>query len=203
MSEAGHSLSSVFGLDNSKLPDLRIAEVATCVRKLQQSLPDGIPAGYWPAVMTQVGAKVREALDIPLESILAGAWQRHKQFQKYCDSERYPPDVTSVVPLADHTISSTLEPYVEVFADDVSIGRIALNVQLKVALEGATLSIRDGKFRSLGLVRGKVGGKLSCGDVVLLDLSSRQYELPANISFGDGIPIATGQPRAEAPLAKA
>ena len=187
----GHSLSSVFGLDGKDMPDLRIAEVATCVRNLQQSLPDGLPGGYWPAVMTQVGAKVREALDVPLESILTGAWQRYKQFEKYRDPERYPPEVTSVVPLADHTISSTLEPYVEVFADDVSVGRIALNVELNIALEGATLSIRDGKFRSLGLARGNVGGKLSCGDIVLLDLSSRKYELPGTISFGEGIPIGS------------
>lgn len=203
MADAGESLSSVFGLDVSKMPDLRIAEVATCVRKLQESLPDGVPAGYWAAVMTQVGAKVREALDIPLVSILGGAWQRYAQFEKYCDRERYPPDVTSVVPLANHTISSTLDPYVEIFADDVSIGRISLNVELSIALEGATLSIRDGKFRSLRLVRGNVGGKLSCGDVVLLDLSSRQYELPGEISFGDGIPIAPARERAEAPTVRA
>ena len=189
MADGGPSLTALFGLDDVNLPDLRIAEAATCVRDLQSRLPEGIPASYWPAVMSQVGAKVREALHVPIESLLTSAWQGYNQFQKYRDSKRYPPDVTSVVPLANHTVTSRMDPYVEVFADDVSVGRIALEIALNIVLEGATLSIRDGKFRSLTLAKGHATGQLSCGGVVLVDLSSREYQLPGTISFGDGIRI--------------
>jgi hypothetical protein len=48
------------------------------------------------------------------------------------------------------------------------------------------VSVQDGKFRRLRLASGTLKGTLSVEHVVLVDRSSKEHELPGEISFGDG-----------------
>ena len=179
----------VLGLDSPSWPQLSGLEAGKCLTALRKQLPHGVPAGYWGAVLAQIGEKVHEALNLPLSDVLAGAWKGYGRFLKYCDRKQYPPDKVSVVSLADHTITSTHKPHVDVLVNNRQFGRIDFDVELQITLKGANLSIRDGKFITLRLASGKAKGTLSCEGVTLIERSSREYQLPGEIRFGDGVPI--------------
>jgi hypothetical protein len=185
----GVSLNGIFGFGDPKAPPLKLADATKVLMDLRERIPKGVPPGYWPAVLAQIQRKVTEVLDVPISSVIGGAWRKYAPLLKYCDKGRYPADMTSVVPLANHTINTSFKPFIEIFANEQSVGTINFQVALSIILEGANLSIQDGKFKTLELARGRVNGKLSCEGAVLVDLTSRNHELPGEISFGDGFPI--------------
>ena len=182
----------VLGLDASSPSwrQLSKLEAGKCLTALRKQLPPAVPPGYWGAVLAQIGEKVHEALNLPLTDVLAGAWKGYGRFLKYCDRKQYPPDKVSVVALADHTITSSHKPHVDVLVNNREFGRIDFDVELVITLKGANLSIRDGKFIALRLASGKAKGTLSCEGVVLIDRSSREFQLPGELRFGEeGVPI--------------
>jgi len=189
MNDPGLSLNGIFGFGDPNSPAPKLSDATKCLMDLKSRIPKGVPPGYWPAVMAQIQHKITDVLDVPISSVMGGAWRKYAPLMKYCDKDRYPSDVTTVVPLADHTISTSFKPFIEIFADEKAVGTLKFEIALSIKLEGANLSIQDGKFKTLRLVRGRTNGKLSCEGAVLVDLTSRDRELPGEISFGDGFPI--------------
>jgi hypothetical protein len=189
MDDQGLSLNGIFGFGDPNSPPPKLSDAAKALKDLKACIPKSVPPGYWPAVLAQIQHKVRDVLDVPITSVMGDAWRKYTPLMKYCDKDRYPPDVTSIVPLADHTINTSFKPFIEIFADEKSVGTLKFEVALSITLEGGSLSIQDGKFKTLRLIRGRTNGKLSCEGAVLVDLTSRYRELPGEISFGDGFPI--------------
>jgi len=192
------SLNGIFGFGDPNTPPPKLSDATKVLAELKAHLPKNAPPGYWPAVLSQIQHKITEVLDVPISSVIGGAWRKYAPFLKYCDKNRYPPDKTSVVPLADHAISTTFKPFIEIFADEKVVGKLNFEVDLSILLEGANVSIQDGKFKTLRLVRGRAKAKLSCEGAVLVDLTSGDHELPGEISFGDGFPIRAGAGSAKA-----
>src|SRR5262245_18512962 len=48
---------------------------------------------------------------IRLVDIFVGAWNKSRELRKYSDPKKYPPDEANFVPLVEHTITSTHQPY--------------------------------------------------------------------------------------------
>ena len=189
MNDHDVSLNGIFGFGDPNKPPPKLSDATKVLMDLKSRIPKNVPPSYWPAVMAQIQHKITDVLNVPISSVIGGAWRKYVPLQKYCDTNRYPPDVTTVVPLADHAISTSFKPFIEIFADEKPIGTIHFDVALSILLEGANVSIQDGKFKTLRLVRGRAKGKLSCEGAVLVDLTSGDHELPGEISFGDGFPI--------------
>ena len=183
------SISAVFGIGDPELPALRLEEAAACLAALKQQLPPGISAAFWPSVLSQLQDSVSQMLDTPMGEVMASAWRQYAPLLEYTDPAKFPPHTTSVVPLAKHSIKSTLEPSIELFADDVSVGTIDFKVELATHLEGAVLSIRNGRIVGAKTGSGTVSGKIACGECTLVDLTSSPFELPGEIELGDGIPL--------------
>jgi len=183
------SISAVFGIGDPDLPALRLEEAAECLAALKQQLPAGISAAFWPSVLNQLQDSVARMLDTPMGEVMASAWRQYAPLLEYADAEKHPPGTTSVLPLAKHSIKSTLNPGIELFADDVSVGTIDFKVELATNLEGAVLSIRDGHIVGVKTGSATVSGKIDCGECTLVDLTSSPFELPGEIDIGEGIPI--------------
>jgi len=189
MAETPDTLKGVFGLGTPTLPRLPLSESGKCLSALRGCIPATASSAFWPAAMAQIHEQVGEALDVPIPSILGGAWSTYGPFLKYCDAKEYPSDVVSTVPLADHTIISSIKPYVEVYVGNERIGQLDFEIKLLITLEGGVLSIQNARFMSLRLASGKIEGMLSCEGVVVLDRTSKDYQFPGLILFGSGIPI--------------
>lgn len=159
-----------------------------------QALPEPV-RGAMGGIGEQVGEGLREALGAPFADVLGGAWSKYTDLWKFCDRKEYPPEKVSIVTLAEHTITSSHQPYVDlelraILPTPVCL-RIDFAVDLKANIQGARLSIRDGKIQRLHAATVFFTGSLSCEGKEVLNREAT-LKIEKGISFGDGIPIRPG-----------
>lgn len=153
---------------------------------------DNVVTVEWQAVSSELDSQLEELLQFDLGEVIVSAWESHRLLAKYADSEAYPPNQTILVPVAQHQIESTHQPYIEIKIDEAAIGRLDFDIRLTLDLEGLVLKVRDGQVREVcgGACRG--AGTLRCGDVVLKEHKARRFDLPGKIDLGEGIAIPGG-----------
>ncbi|HYJ78111.1 MAG TPA: hypothetical protein VEW03_00715 [Longimicrobiaceae bacterium] len=159
-----------------------------------QALPEPVREAVG-GIGEQVAEGLREALGAPFADILGGAWSRYADLWKFCDRKAYPPDKVSVVTLAEHTITSTHQPYVDIELSAILPMPVRLRLDFQADVEakiqGARLAIRDGKIRKLHAATVVFSGSLHCEGKQVLSREAT-LKIEKGISFGDGIPIRPG-----------
>lgn len=156
---------------------------------VRNGLEQALPAGAPPGDAARVARMVRQALDVPLPSVLAAAWQRYEPFRKYLDPERYPPGSETEVPLAEHTARSTLEPEIDVMVSGAVVATLRFEAEVEVALKGAVVTVRDGRFTSLRSGDCTVSATLRFRDRTLARTGPEQERIPGAFEFRDPLPI--------------
>jgi hypothetical protein len=189
MTDQPLTIEQLFDLDFERPSDRQIARVQSsrAFKALRRRFK-GTPA-LWPATANQVIQAFRQTLDVPIAIVLVRAWNLYQPFLKFLDQERYPQHVVNTVPLANHTVATTLRPYVTLLVDEKRLAEIHFELKVNLALEGAVLTIRGGRFMELRTGRCHVKIVLRCEDALLWEQSSRNYSFPGVLSFAEGIPI--------------
>ena len=83
------------------------------------------PRGWGGALIeAQIFEKLKDLLAIGIPDILVAAWNKYRILLKYLDREKYPPNESFLVPLAEHSITSEHHPYVEILVNDQPVGKI-------------------------------------------------------------------------------
>lgn len=137
---------------------------------------------------------LEEMLEIPLPEVLVEAWRRYEPFLEFADPDRHPPGVVHQVPLASHVVESTWHPAVEIVVNGVTTARIEFEAHLELSLEGAVVSVRDGRFRSVATGECAIEGQVRLGDLVLAERGPEALTLPGELVLGaGGIPIVPGR----------
>ena len=125
--------------------------------------------------------------------LLVRCWNKSRQLRKYSDSDKYPPDEPIFLPLMEHTISSTQRPVIEVLVNDRVIGKINLEVAIKLTLEGVVLKIQGGKIKEIRSASGKGKGKVTAEGAELFEKETESLPFPGVIDLGDGEVITSGK----------
>ena len=146
--------------------------------------------GFTEEIVTRIG----EVLGIDLGEVLSSAWEKVEELRELADTEEGEP---MLVPLAGHAIGTEFQPHIDVKIGKVALGRIQLDVELELALEGVMLKVEEGKIR--GLEAGSCGasGVLACSfdtgvvkkELLSLEREMPVFELPGLINFGNGISL--------------
>ncbi len=144
----------------------------------------------WPVALNEITKKVRDLLSISVIDIMVKAWNKYRELLKYTDKEKYPPDVSVLVPLAEHTIKSEHKPYLEILINDKAVSRIDFDINISLILKGIILKIQDGKIKEIktGSCKGK--GNVKLEDFVIMEKETESISLPGSINLGDGVAIA-------------
>lgn len=138
------------------------------------------------ALRNEIAAKLQESLDIPLSTILMRAWNQARELEKALDSTRQS-DETVLLPLFDHTIDSTHQPYVEILRNNKPITKIAFAVDLRFILEGIVLRIKKGEIREVLAGKIKMSGTVKFHDFVIIE---KDFE-PIQVRFAESTPDKT------------
>ncbi len=175
--------------------DLRPAELIEAARKFMLELKPldvlraGTSPGFWISAAQTTIDLMKHLVDVPLADVLVGGWKTHQRFAKYTDRTQFPPDRISLVPLWTHRIKSVHEPYIELFLDGSTAGRIPFQLELEVTVEAGTLVIQDARFKRIEAGRARMAGTLKCAGQVISQRTSRDFAWTEPVSFGDGVPI--------------
>jgi len=160
------------------------------LEQLRRGLAQEVKSADWGAVRDVLLHKLAEALDQPLLEPLAAAWSKLDEIRGYADRDRYPPDVTALVPLLDHDIDYTQQPRVQLKLGDQLLGTLQFDVSLRLALKGIQLEIRNAR-----IMRVLAGSWQGVGNLGLEGKSFYEHKLPevrldGAVSLGAGFDIA-------------
>jgi hypothetical protein len=127
-------------------------------------------------------------LDIELKDVLAMAWNKYGVLAAAADASD---DDTHQVALADHTISLTYRPTLEVTVDGVGRGTLEFSLTLEMTLKAIQLSIRGGRVVAVGSGTCEGNVKLELDDFTVLNRELPVVDLPGQLDLGNGIPITS------------
>ena len=191
MMESPPTLAGFFSLEERPLTSERLppAEKHAKLAEVRDKIGKAAPGLAWGVASAEILRSVADLLKISFTDIMVATWNKYHVLKKYKDRTKYPPDQVSLVPLAEHTITSEHHPYVDILVGEQSVARLDFTVKVALALKGFILKIRDAKIIEIhsGNLKGK--GSLACEDFVLLEEETESFPLPATISLGEGIPI--------------
>jgi hypothetical protein len=186
------TLSQFFSLKDKELSPDRVSaiesgEQVSAVKGLVLKQTKGVG---WGVIKDEIFKKLVDLLEISIPYILVAAWNKYEILLKYLDREKYPPNESFLVPLAEHCITSEHHPYVEILVNDQPVGKIGFDINVALTLEGIILKIQDGKIKEIftGTCKGK--GTISYDNIVILEKKTESVPLPGSIDLGQGIPIA-------------
>jgi hypothetical protein len=193
MSNADVMLNAIFGLPGEGPIAAHVATVEgrKCFKTLQKQLP-GMASGFWQAAAGEVLSALRQVLDVPIGSVFAAAWNKGREFEKYTDHKQYPPEARYLVALAEHSITFSQEPRVDVLVNGMRAGTVEFKAELRVNFEAAKVAVQNARFVALHTGACTFKGTIECEGATLVERSSRDYTLPGRLSFGAGVPIGLG-----------
>jgi len=197
MSEA-LTLASLFELDPDRLGEAAVGALRSArgVQELPGLLGYRGREDVWASATTCIARALHGALDIPVETLLTGAWNTSRELLKYTDAGKYPPNEPALHTLSEHTIRSTHHPSVELVIDGVPAGRLTFDAEVEAKVESAILVIQGGRIHEVRVGTCRFSGELKYHDALLARKSSAEYRFPGSIRIPGGLAIAS---RATAP----
>ena len=144
----------------------------------------------WSATLQEIGKKVPDLLRIDVRNVLVGGWKKSEELRRYTDPEQYPPDETILVELIQHSIRSSHAPHLDFLIRNTQVGRIEFELDMKIDVDGAVLTIRDGKIWALSVGACVASGELTCEGHSILEKKSEPIELPGTYELAQPVQIA-------------
>lgn len=157
--------------------------------EIKESIQKEARAIRWPWVREVIAERVQDLLNLDVVAVLGEAWKKYSEVEKYADRQKFGPDVSVLVPLAEHTVTSKHHPRVEVLLHETPIGSVEFDLEFSITFEACELKIQDAAIREIraGSARGEASLKLA--GIALLKRELRPVSFPGRIPLGKGIPL--------------
>jgi hypothetical protein len=147
------------------------------------------PADWNASASRAIGQTLDGALNAPIADLLVRTWNKYHSLLKYRNKAAYPADDVIEVTLADHSFKSTHEPRVKVLFNGKEITEVPFVIELVLTIDGARVKIQDGKILSVATGKCHSEATLTCGGAVLIKKTSKDFELPGDVTFKPAIAI--------------
>jgi len=155
----------------------------TITSELKQQGAGAIPSYAAQLIGSEATDAIRDALHVNVFELLAQGWSIARELHEYTDPALHPPAERSVVFLGEHSLSTTAYPVLTVRVGEVSYPAIRLNFELTGKFRAAAIVIQNGHITGIETGDCSVTAQLSCGDVPLHAVKSRDITLPGRIKF--------------------
>ena len=142
------------------------------------------------ATLQAIATKLPDLLGIDIGQVLVGGWTKSEELRRYADPNRYPPDETMLVELIQHSIRSSHAPHLDFMIRDTQMSRIDFELEVKLDVDGAVLTIRDGKIWALSVGTCVASGELTCEGHSIMAKKSEPIEIPGTYALAQPVQIA-------------
>ncbi|MHC1744762.1 MAG: hypothetical protein AB9873_17280 [Syntrophobacteraceae bacterium] len=171
---------------DARLEELESSAMVADLRAKMAKEFDGL---RWSAVWDSVVGQVEKILEIRFVDIFLGAWTKYEELRKYCDPALHSSEETHLVPLVEHSITSTHQPSVEIEIGELFREKIPFEIAITLKLSGMLLQIREGKILKVYTGRCEGNGSVRCSGISLIEKEASGVQLPGVMDLGDGIAI--------------
>lgn len=144
-------------------------------------LAASVPAGL---IRSAVEDELKDLIDISLIGVMLRAWKKYELVRKYLGQNAPQTAETKLVPLLEHTIESSHEPYIQVLRANVPIVKVKFKVSIEIAVEALVLRVRAGRIQEIAAGRFIASGSLGCEGVTVAEKSLKPLNIPAGYSIG-------------------
>ena len=164
-------------------------ESSPALATLAGALANAAGPEAWRHAVYGIAGAIPHLLDIEVGTILAGAWAGEGELGRYT---AYPSGEVVHVELTSHVVTSEHRPSVDLFVNDQPYGQLGLTVSVTLQVEGASLTITDGKIWQAATGPCTATGRIACDGQVLSECPPTRAELPAPLVFAEPVPIVPG-----------
>ena len=152
-------------------------------------------AGTRSLLDREVAAVVAGMLDIGLDDVLLTGWQKLEALRDAGErSLATSPHGEELVELAQHTVSSTHSPHVDLLVNGKRIATIEATIVLSLAVDALVAVVSGGRLTAL-----RSGSCLATLVVTVQDREvlrrERAFEAPLNVALGDGVDLVSSARR--------
>ena len=182
------SLSDLFAVVTGEEAegDLKAGLDAKELSELRKKVPTAIS---WSSVQESVADSLGEAMHVSVLATLANGWKHYTMFMEDVRRSRSNPEVEIVSAIADHSIHSTLHPFVDVRLGGKTVHEIAFDVSLVTTIKGLLLGLKKGEIVSVEMGDCEWTGKISVAEVDVLERKLKKLALPGHLRLKQGIAI--------------
>ena len=166
--------------------DLKAGLDAKELSELRKKVPAAIS---WSSVQESVADSLAEAMHVSVLATLANGWKHYTMFMEDVRRSRSNPEVEIVSAIADHSIHSTLHPFVDVRLGGKTVHEIAFDVSLVTTIRGLLLGLKKGEIVSVEMGDCEWTGKISVAEVEVLERKLKKLALPGHLRLKHGIAI--------------
>jgi hypothetical protein len=166
--------------------DLKAGLGAEDLSELRKKVPKAIS---WTSVQESVADSLAEAMHVSVLGTLANGWKHYTMFMDDVRRSRSNPEVEIVSAIADHSIHSTLHPFVDVRLGGKTVHEIAFDVSLVTTIKGLLLGLKKGEIVSVELGECEWAGKIAVAEVEVLERKLKKLALPGHLRLKQGIAI--------------
>ena len=166
--------------------DLKAGLDAKELSELRKKVPTAIS---WSSVQESVADSLAEAMHVSVLATLANGWKHYTMFMEDVRRSRSNPEVEIVSAIADHSIHSTLHPFVDVRLGGKTVHEIAFDVSLVITIRGLLLGLKKGEIVSVEMGDCEWTGKISVAEVEVLERKLKKLALPGHLRLKHGIAI--------------
>jgi len=190
MSTTSTVLSNFFNIDTNQkdnIPDLlRNEEHKPVMEDLSKVLKKkAVPPNYFNKILDHIP----DLLNLDLRAIILNAWCSSGKFDAYLDTNKFSPEETILVPLAEHTIKSVHSPSIKPIINSVPLGEIEFTIYLDLKIGGASLSIKNGKIAEFSIGSCMARAIFQYNNIVIFDKECNIPQITGEIRLPDGIAI--------------
>ena len=173
-------LPGVNALSERLAASLETSEEADEIKTALAKAVPGLPLG---PIIDGVSKGLETALDVPISSMLVGAWDRARELRAAIQQTRDADNEAVLLPLLDHTITSDHRPHVDVVLSGAPIARLVFPLTVAFQLEGIVLRIAKGRIADVLAGRMTVKATLKFAEFVLIEKALPPITIPGTLAL--------------------
>jgi hypothetical protein len=166
--------------------DVKAGLGAEDLSALRKAVPKMIS---WSSVQEGVADSLVQALHVSVLGTLANGWKHYSMFMEDVRRSRSNPGVEILSAIAEHSIHSTLHPFVDVRLAGKTVHEIAFEVSLETKMKGLQLGLRKGEIVSVEVGECEWTGKITVAEVDVLERKLKTLRVPGHLRLKRGITI--------------
>jgi len=143
------------------------------------------------AVGAEVSRQVDTLLDLDLGEMVLGVWTKQRALAAAAGATQAAPGTAEVVSFAEHTITSTHRPQVDVLVREVRVAAVHVELSVRFTVRALAGTVRDGRLVALTAGACVISASLGVEGRELARRTARA-ELPLIVRLGEGIPLPGG-----------
>jgi len=191
MSQNLNTLNDIFKSENNKEVDSNFSKVESSekLNKIKDDRQLFIKGIDWKILRKEILKKLVDLLDIEVVKIIVDSWIDNDFFQQINQIRDAAPNETIFIPLVQHKITSTHNPYIEIIYNGKVVHTINFEVNVDFQFDGVNLSFQNKKLKEISSGECNINGEFLCEKIKLSEAELKNIKLPGMLKLGEGIPV--------------